>query len=82
MQNGWSRWHSPINYAQWSIVCPQYQITSLPTVQEVVGQVWTGTARTPARYAGIRQTGHSPSPIWNTPLCISSCVEPTSISGS
>ncbi len=47
--------HSPINYAQWGIVCPQYRITSLPTVQEVIGQVWTGTARTPARYAGIRQ---------------------------
>src|SRR6185295_1975051 len=46
--------HSPLNYAQWGIVSPQYRITSLPTVQEVFGQVWTGTARTPARYAGIR----------------------------
>ncbi len=47
--------HSPINYAQWGIIAPQYQITSLPDAQEVIGQVWTGTARTPARYAGVAQ---------------------------
>jgi hypothetical protein len=46
--------HSPLSYAQWGVVSPQYRITSLPAVQEVIGQVWTGTARTPARYAGIR----------------------------
>lgn len=46
--------HSPINYAQWGIVCPQYQITSSPLVQEVIGQVWTGTARSAVRYSGIR----------------------------
>ena len=47
--------HSPLNYAAWGIVAPQYKITSLPNVQEVIGQVWTGTARTPARYAGVTQ---------------------------
>ncbi len=47
--------HSPIHYAQWGIVSPPYQITHLPGVQEVVGQVSTDTARTPARYAGVRQ---------------------------
>ena len=47
--------HSPLNYAAWEIVAPQYKITSLPNVQEVIGQVWTGTARTPARYAGVTQ---------------------------
>ena len=46
--------HSPLNYALWGIVSPQYRIAGLPTVQEVIGQVWTGTARTPIRYAGIR----------------------------
>src|SRR5579884_4734 len=46
--------HSPINYAEWGIVSPQYRIMQNPLVQEVVGQVWTGTARTPARYAGVR----------------------------
>ena len=47
--------HSPLNYAQWGIIAPQYRITSSPDVQEVIGQVWTGTARTPARYAGVTQ---------------------------
>ena len=47
--------HSPLNYAEWSIIAPQHKITSLPDVQEVIGQVWTGTARTPARYAGVTQ---------------------------
>src|SRR5262249_4513882 len=47
--------HSPVSYAQWGIVSPQYRITSLPNVQDVIGQVWTGTARTPARYAGVRR---------------------------
>ncbi len=47
--------HSPINYAQWGIVAPQNRITSLESVQEVIGQVWTGTARSPVRYAGLRQ---------------------------
>lgn len=47
--------HSPISYAQWRIVCPHARIVSLPAVQDVVGQVWAGTARTPIRYAGVRQ---------------------------
>ena len=47
--------HSPINYAAWGIVAPQYKITNLPNAQEVIGQVWTGTARTPVRYAGVAQ---------------------------
>ncbi|MDE2125892.1 MAG: hypothetical protein KGJ62_04815 [Armatimonadetes bacterium] len=47
--------HSPLNYAMWGIVCPQAAIAQLPQVQQVVGQVWTGTARTPVPYAGIRR---------------------------
>ena len=47
--------HSPLHYALAGIVCPHYAITSLPVVEDVVGQVWTGTARTPVRYAGLRQ---------------------------
>lgn len=58
-QNGRARrmvaLHSPINYAQWGIVSPQYRISRLPWVQDVIGQVWTGTARSPIRYAGVRQ---------------------------
>jgi hypothetical protein len=47
--------HSPLHYALAGIVSPQYAITSLPAVQDVIGQVWTGTARTPVRYIGLRQ---------------------------
>ncbi|HLJ56897.1 MAG TPA: hypothetical protein VKT77_17790, partial [Chthonomonadaceae bacterium] len=47
--------HSPIHYALAGIVSPHYAITSLPAVQDVVGQVWTGTARTPVPYAGLRE---------------------------
>ncbi|HZO87851.1 MAG TPA: hypothetical protein VFB38_05885 [Chthonomonadaceae bacterium] len=47
--------HSPVSYAQWGIVSPHYRITSLPGLQDVIGQVWSETARTPARYAGLRQ---------------------------
>jgi hypothetical protein len=47
--------HSPINYAQWGIVAPQHALTQLSEVQEVIGQVWTGTSRSPVRYAGIRR---------------------------
>jgi len=47
--------HSPLHYALSGIVSPHYAITSLPAVQDVVGQVWTGSARTPVRYVGLRQ---------------------------
>jgi hypothetical protein len=47
--------HSPLHYALAGIVSPHYAITSLPVVQDVIGQVWTGTARTPIRYVGLRQ---------------------------
>ncbi len=47
--------HSPLHYAMAGIVSPHYAITSLPAVQDVVGQVWTGTARMPIRYVGLRQ---------------------------
>lgn len=47
--------HSPLHYAMSGIVSPHYGITSLPAVQDVVGQVWTGTARMPIRYVGLRQ---------------------------
>jgi hypothetical protein len=46
--------HSPITYAHWGIVVPHYALFRLPAVQEVIGQVWTGTARTPTRVAGVR----------------------------
>jgi len=46
--------HSPITYSHWGIVMPHHALFQLPQVQEVVAQVWTGTARTPNRVAGVR----------------------------
>lgn len=46
--------HSPINYAHWGIVSPHHGMLKLPELQEIIGQVWTGTARTPARLGGAR----------------------------
>lgn len=44
--------HSPVNYFSWRIIYPHYQCLNIPSLQELVGQVWTGTARTACRYAG------------------------------
>jgi hypothetical protein len=46
--------HSPINYSHWAIISPHYGLLKLPELQEIIGQVWTGTARTPARLGGAR----------------------------
>lgn len=43
--------HSPVSYYHWGIIYPHFQ--ALPEVQEVIGQVWTGTARSPCRYEGV-----------------------------
>jgi hypothetical protein len=44
--------HSPANYSAWAINCPHWGIVSAGRVQEMVGQVWTGTARSPLRFRG------------------------------
>ncbi len=44
--------HSLINYTQWRIVSPESALIDLPGVDGYIAQVWTGTARTPNRYAG------------------------------
>lgn len=46
--------HSPITYSHWGIVMPHHALFQLPQVQEVIAQVWTGTARTPHRVVGVR----------------------------
>ncbi|MEP6757170.1 MAG: hypothetical protein ABJA67_16820 [Chthonomonadales bacterium] len=46
--------HSPLNYALWGIVAPHFGIASLPSVQEIIGQVWTGTAKSDVRLSGVR----------------------------
>ncbi|MGQ9454566.1 MAG: hypothetical protein ACUVRS_06975 [Armatimonadota bacterium] len=45
--------HSAVNYYAWGIVYPHYQCFSIPNLQEIIGQVWTGTARSACRYEGV-----------------------------
>jgi len=44
--------HSAANYYAWDIIYPHYECLMLPNLQEIVGQVWTGTARAACRYEG------------------------------
>ena len=46
--------HSLINYANWRIVSPESSLLAVG-VDGYVAQVWTGTARTPNYYNGIRK---------------------------
>ena len=46
--------HSPVNYPQWNIVCPHHDLLMIPALQEVIAEVWSGTARVPAPAAGVR----------------------------
>jgi len=46
--------HSPVSYYHWAIPVPHYALLTIPALQEIIGQVWTGTARTAARAAGVR----------------------------
>ncbi|MDF2685552.1 MAG: hypothetical protein K0S55_733 [Clostridia bacterium] len=47
--------HSVINYAQWSIVSPESMFMDSPIIDGYIAQVWTGTARTPNIYNGIKK---------------------------
>lgn len=44
--------HSAVSYYQWGIIYPHYELMKLPAMQEMIGQVWTGTARSACRYEG------------------------------
>ncbi len=44
--------HSPINYYLINITCRHHQMVMMPEVQEVIAEVWTGTARVPVPLAG------------------------------
>ncbi len=48
--------HSLINYAHWRIVSPESHLVDLPELDGYIAQVWTGTARTPNRYAGVSKS--------------------------
>ena len=45
--------HSMINYSHWGIVSPESSLASLASCDGYIGQVWTGTARTPNLYRGV-----------------------------
>ena len=45
--------HSLVNYAHWRIVSPESQLLTIPDCDGLIGQVWTGTSRTPTVYGGV-----------------------------
>ena len=45
--------HSLINYAHWRIVSPESQLLQIADCDGIIGQVWTGTSRTPNVYRGV-----------------------------
>lgn len=47
--------HSLINYAHWRIVSPESYLMQLEGMDGYIAQVWTGTARTPTVYRGVRK---------------------------
>jgi len=47
--------HSLINYAHWRIVTPMAHLVDIPELDGYIAQVWTGTARTPNLYRGVRK---------------------------
>ena len=47
--------HSLINYAHWCIVSPESSLARLDGCDGYIAQVWTGTARTPNHYRGVRK---------------------------
>lgn len=47
--------HSLINYAHWHIVSPESSLARLNGCDGYIAQVWTGTARTPNDFRGVRK---------------------------
>jgi len=47
--------HSLINYASWGIVSPESSLARLNGCDGYIAQVWTGTARTPNYYKGVKK---------------------------
>lgn len=47
--------HSLINYTSWQIVSPEASLASLDCVDGYIAQVWTGTAREPNFYDGVKK---------------------------
>lgn len=68
--------HSLLNYSQWRIVSPEASLASLPCVDGYIAQVWTGTAREPNYFNGVRKER-----VFETAYleygCMQSMTEPT-----
>jgi hypothetical protein len=47
--------HSLLNYAHWRIVSPESKLLEVSGCDGLIGQVWTGTSRTPVVYRGMRR---------------------------
>lgn len=47
--------HSMLNYASWGIVSPESSLAAIPGCDGYIAQVWTGTARTPNYYNGVKR---------------------------
>ena len=47
--------HTLLNYSSWHIVSPEASLAALPGMNGYIAQVWTGTAREPNFYKGIRK---------------------------
>ncbi|MCX2573072.1 hypothetical protein [Pedobacter sandarakinus] len=47
--------HSLINYSSWQIVSPEASLANLKGMDGYIAQVWTGTAREPIFYNGIKK---------------------------
>jgi hypothetical protein len=45
--------HSILNYSLWQIISPENLLNTVDDIDGYIGQVWTGTARTPIYYNGI-----------------------------
>ena len=47
--------HSLLNYSVWSIISPEASLASLPGMDGYIAQVWTGTAREPTYFNGVKK---------------------------
>lgn len=45
--------HSSVTYYYANVCYPHYRMLMMPELQEMLGQVWTGTARYPCKYEGV-----------------------------
>jgi hypothetical protein len=52
----WLLCHSPVNYAAWDIMFPHSEAIASLLVDQMVAQVWTGTAQSAVNHQGVRKS--------------------------